>query len=313
MIPYFDGNRENIHKFLTCCDVVWEVATTRAQQVMSMHIAKSKLSGSAYNVIKYKVMNDRPEFKLVLQNQYFERRTIARIQTELLSSRQYPNEDVRTFANRIEKLTIDLNDACIASEGQNARVTIENLNKKSSLKAFVEGLRDPFQLIIKASRFDDFTNAVEAACEEERNFKNRNNFQTKSDFKNKDFKKINCFKCGKNNHTSDQCYANSRSFPSYPRQNFTQIPTKTEANVNNIRVECRYCRKFGHSIAECRKRSYNNSRKNSNAFHYQNPQRNFINQNENQGASSNYFQRNDQGPSTSNGSVTRACEIKSAK
>ncbi|KAG5861093.1 hypothetical protein JTB14_025765 [Gonioctena quinquepunctata] len=119
MIPDFDGNRENIHKFLTCCDVVWEIATTRAQQVTFMHIAKSKLSGSAYNVIKYKVMNDWPEFKLVLQNQYLERRTIAQIQTELLNSRQYPNEDVRTFANRIEKLTIDLNDACIASEGQN--------------------------------------------------------------------------------------------------------------------------------------------------------------------------------------------------
>ncbi|KAG5869803.1 hypothetical protein JTB14_037538 [Gonioctena quinquepunctata] len=54
MIPDFDGNRENIHKFSTCCDVVWEIATTRAQQVMFMHIAKSKLSGSAYNVIKYK-------------------------------------------------------------------------------------------------------------------------------------------------------------------------------------------------------------------------------------------------------------------
>ncbi|KAG5866768.1 hypothetical protein JTB14_028970 [Gonioctena quinquepunctata] len=210
MIPDFDGNRENLHKFLTCCDVVWKIATTRAQQVMFMHIAKSELFGSAYNVMKYIVMNDWPEFKLVLQNQYLE-----------------------------------------PSEGQKARVTIENSNKKSSPKAFVEGLRNPFQLIIKASRFDDFTNAVEAACEEERNFKNRNNFQTKSGFKNRDYKKINCFKPRKNYHTSD---AKSRSFPSYPRQNFTQIPIKTEANVNNIRVECRHCKKFGYSIAECRKR-----------------------------------------------------------
>ncbi|KAG5874808.1 hypothetical protein JTB14_004755 [Gonioctena quinquepunctata] len=80
---------------------------------------------------------------------------------------------------------------------------------------------------------------------------------------------MNGFKCGKKNHTSDQCYAKSRCFPSYPRQNFTQIPIKTEAYVNNIRVECRYCKKFGHSIAECRKRIYNNSRKNSNSYHYQ--------------------------------------------
>ncbi|KAG5883110.1 hypothetical protein JTB14_004644 [Gonioctena quinquepunctata] len=109
-------------------------------------------------------MDDWPAFKLILQNQYVERRTIAQIQTELLSARQYPNEDVQAFANRIEKLTIDLNDAYVASEGQNARVIIENFNNKSSLKAFVEGLRSPFQFVIKASRFDDFTNAVEAAC-----------------------------------------------------------------------------------------------------------------------------------------------------
>ncbi|KAG5867855.1 hypothetical protein JTB14_013908 [Gonioctena quinquepunctata] len=167
IIPEFDGNRENLHAFLSCCDVVWEVATTRAQQVMFMHIAKSILSGSTYKVIRYGEMDDWPVFKSILQNQNLERRIIAQIQTELLSARRYHNEDVRAFANRIEILTIDLNDACVANEGQNARVVIENSNNKSSSKASFEG---PFQLVEKASSFDDFANAVEAAFEKGRNF-----------------------------------------------------------------------------------------------------------------------------------------------
>ncbi|KAJ8914119.1 hypothetical protein NQ315_016194, partial [Exocentrus adspersus] len=171
IIPHFDGDRQNLHKYISCCQVVWDSATTRANQQMFLNIAKARLSGPAYNLIKYKNINDWDSLKTVLQEQYLERRTIAQIQRELLSTRQNFNEDVSSFANRIEMLTLDLDDACIASEGQASKTVIQNLNAKSALKAFVEGLQPNLKFIIKASRYTEIHEAVEAACEEERNIK----------------------------------------------------------------------------------------------------------------------------------------------
>lgn len=308
MIPEFDGQRSNLHKFLSCGDVVWALASTRANQQMFMNIAKCKLSGPAYNIIKYKTFADWQELKVALENQYLERRTIAQIQSELINSRQKPNEDVRSFANRIERLNIDLNDACIASEGQAAQNIVENLNKKSALKAFVDGLRHPIQLIIKASRFDDFSNAVEAACEEERSLRSNNKNISKSYSNIQLNKKIICFKCGKANHTSDQCYSNSR-IPNYPHHSPVNI--KSEGNVRFTQIECRYCKKFGHTLEECRKRKYNNSR-NRNLSQNQSQSKSSADHSKSDVTNSSIQQGNEQGPSTS-GSGTRAQNLKTAK
>lgn len=61
-----------------------------------------------------------------------------------------------------ENLNINLNGAWIASEGADAATTIQNLNKNSVLKAFLECLLNPIKLmIIKANRFNNFHGAEE--------------------------------------------------------------------------------------------------------------------------------------------------------
>lgn len=260
MIPEFSGNRENLHRFIACCDIVSPLATTRADQALFLNVVKTKLAGPAFNLIKYKTVDSYDELKTILEGQYLEKRTIAQIQTELLGSRQFPNEPIRQFANRVERLTIDLNDACIASEGAAAAGVIQNLNKKSSLKAFVEGLQNPYKLIIKASRYETFHDAVEAAIEEERTNQTQKIFHPNSKFSphSNSQKQKRCFKCGRNNHTTDRCYANiPSSFPNYPS---TNSRIKTEANVNRVQVECGYCHNLGHTLDQCRKRAFNHSR-----------------------------------------------------
>lgn len=129
MIPDFSGNRENLHKFLACCDIVSPMATTRADKEMLLNVIKTKLSGSAYNLIKYREFATYDDLKLILEEQYLERRTMAQIQTELLNCRQHHNESVREFANRVERITLDLTDAGIASEGQGAAQVIQNTTR----------------------------------------------------------------------------------------------------------------------------------------------------------------------------------------
>ena len=78
MIPEFDGNKGNLHRFLTCCDIVADTATTAAQKESFLNVVKTKLTKSAYNIIKYKTFDDWDSLKTILQSQYLERRTIAK-------------------------------------------------------------------------------------------------------------------------------------------------------------------------------------------------------------------------------------------
>lgn len=259
LIPEFKGEREELHRFISCCNIVSANAISVTHKRQFINLVKCKLIGPAYNFIKYRDFTTWEDLRNTLQEQLLERRTIAQLQTELLSSRQKPNESVREFSNRLERITADLTDACIASEGQAAAGIIENLNSKSCLKAFVEGLLDPLKILIKASRFSTFRDAVENTVEEERiqeqskafqNFKSNGYSQGKTQ---KNYK-IQCFKCKKNGHTADKCFSKMPSFPRWEQN----------TNYANIRIICHYCKKPGHLIKDCYKKQ-NADKKNINS------------------------------------------------
>lgn len=308
MIPEFSGERRELHKFLSCCDIVYNTATTRAEKDSFLSVVKTKLSGLAYEIVKYGEFDNWEILKPAIQNQFLETRTIAQIQLELLSTRQKQNEDVRSFANKIERLCQDLTDACVRSEGEAAAPIIKNLNKKSALKAFVEGLVPSLKFVIKASRFDDLTAAIEAACEEERTLKCIGHV-------NSSYPKMNnfirCYKCGKSNHKANQCYSNkaseSNKLPDF--QNFARSAHKREVKVNNINITCAYCKNVGHTIDNCRKRQYNNAKRSN----YQNISYNTADKSQNSYFNNrNSYSGNGQGPSTSTGSETPVRNLKTA-
>lgn len=70
---------------------------------------------------------------------------MVEVQMELLTCRQ--GDDVRTFAEKIRKLECDLNNSCIADEGDNATKTILPINKKSAFKSFIVGLNKPLKIM----------------------------------------------------------------------------------------------------------------------------------------------------------------------
>jgi hypothetical protein len=281
MIPEFKGSKEQLHKFLTCCDIVFDTAITDAEQTTFLSVVKTKLCDQAYNLIKYKTINNWAELKTLLKDHYRERRTMAQIQMELLTCRQ-GKTDVRSFATKIEKILGELDDVCISSQGENAKETIQNLNRATALKAFVDGLHDSIKLIIKACRFDDLPTAIEAACDEERNV--AINSRSRENNSNQ-----NCKKCGRSNHITSQCRynnysnapnqtsqnqnrgnhhnynANNHNFSNQNRgqNNWSKASNQTQTN-SGTELFCRYCKRIGHEIEFCRKRIYNNSRKNIN-------------------------------------------------
>lgn len=260
MIPSFDGNREELHKFLTCVDIVYGMCTTNAHKTSLLNVTKTKLAGPAYDLVKYTTFASWAELKVKLEQQYSEKRSIAQIQTELLNIRQ--NKDsVREFANKVIKLNSDLNDVCIKSQGEAAAEFVTNLNKHSALKAFVDGLNDPIKLIIKASRYAELSEAIEAACEEEKSLSLQKRFT--------DDRVRSCSKCGRNNHTTNQCYISKRTHHNRQTQVHSpqvsasyHFPNENSSNNNFNRqpdLFCRYCKIRGHTIDVCRKRAYQNS------------------------------------------------------
>lgn len=119
--PNFNGKRNNFHKFILCCDIIKQLVTNNVQQIQFLNIIKCQFIGLTYIIIKYKQFNNWNELKQELQNHFLEKRTLTQIQTVLLTSRQKPNESVRNLANRLEKLTSDLNYAYIARKDKKRR------------------------------------------------------------------------------------------------------------------------------------------------------------------------------------------------
>lgn len=291
LIPDFNGDRKDFHKFASCCDIVNTDLSQAADKQLLVSIIKSKLSGPAYNVVKHKTLADWDELKVSLQEQFLETRSIAQLQSELIRAKQQTGELVRSFANKIEQLLNDLNDACITSEGAAASATINNLNSKTAFKSFVEGLNPPLKLIIKASRFAKLSDAIEAAVEEERNL-NENFNQHKN--KNKPFKRCNF--CKRNGHVENECFIKNRPSSSQQLPTFPKREIKTEVHVTNI--TCAYCKKQGHHIKDCFKKKRADEFKN-------NPNRNARNPTN----PSNYNQGNFQAPVASSGGATPVTQL----
>lgn len=259
IIPEFKGVRTELHKFISCCDVVAANTKDDAKPLL-LSVIQTRLGGSAYNLVKHRNFANWNELKLCLQDQFLETRSISQLQTDLINCKQSYNESAREFGTRIEKLLSDLNDACISCEGPGSRAVIESLNSKMAFNSFVEGLNFSLRLIIKASRFNSLNAAIESAVEEERiqvskNLKQKQNSNPKTNFvthfkpKHSGIKK--CDFCGKTGHLESECF--KKSSPSQSLPQFHKRDIKSEVLINQL-LSCAYCKKIGHHIRDCFKK-----------------------------------------------------------
>lgn len=261
IIPDFSGNRSELHKFLSCCEIVVN-STKPEDHPVFLNIVKTKLSGLAYNLIKYKTFASWTELKKCLLEQFSDSRSIAQLQSDLINARQSPKESVRAFGNRIERLLYELNDACILSEGIASKNLIGNLNEKIAFSSFVEGLVADLRIIIKASNFKTLSSAVDAAVNEERmqnsrsnqnkNSKPQNAFsnKTNNNSSNNNYQTSNCSYCNRKGHKTSDCFF-KRANDSQNSSNYSSFPSK---NILTTNQACAYCKKTGHHIRDCFKK-----------------------------------------------------------
>lgn len=270
IIPTFDGTASQLHRFLNCCEVVFKKLTSDDDKSLFLSIVQTKLTDKAYELIKYTEYESYSDLKIELQKQFLEIRTLEIIQNELVTIKQKPREEDLDFSNRVERLLADLNSACSNSNNSQLPESIKELNSRTALRAYQEGLRQPLKLFIKACRFKTLKEAIETALIEGKSSPQqivfnenkskycsycKSNTHSFSECRNKS--KIQCSNCQRIGHSAAQC----RISKSYPSKNNSPNVSSTNNNRNNnerrihqTKIYCKYCKRQGHSIEECRRK-----------------------------------------------------------
>lgn len=145
-----------------------------------------------------------------------------------------------------------------------------NLFKNEALKVFINGLNPPVALVVKYQMPSTLENTISLTRQEEQTQKSRYKIQ-KCQQVNSSSARF-CSYCYKSGHTSFNCgnIQNSNFLkPINNYLNFRHVSNPNQSNYNPPRFTnqynqlkiCKYCKNPSHLINECRKREFNNKRK----------------------------------------------------
>lgn len=99
IIPGFDGNADNLKVFLSRCDSYNRTLTLKGQNQFLNHLI-FKLSHRAFIIYEQKTLTTWVNLKKDLLAGIADKKSIATIQNELLSLRQFPGESVNGFLRK---------------------------------------------------------------------------------------------------------------------------------------------------------------------------------------------------------------------
>lgn len=271
MLTSFNGNKRDLSEFIDNCDEALNLVNTSYKNIL-LTLIKTKITGNARLLIKDREFIDWNTLKTYLLEAYSDVRTAGQWQLELNSCRQTANENVRSYANKIERCYINLLktlDKNLNNEGKRACI---DLLRNQALNAFLMGLNRELAILVKSREPRTLEEAITLAQSEE------NEYLSKTEISK--FQRVNdqttrhCIHCNKPGHSSFNCFHRNKretSIKTFSPQNSKPWNNNQSnykpSNQNNFQKnakQCNYCKKFGHVISECRKRQYNNQKRNQN-------------------------------------------------
>ena len=234
----FDGERDSLSKFISVSEKALEMCKEEERKLL-FELIKMKLNGKAYNLTKNRTLDTWEKLKVFLQELFSEKRSQGQWEMELHSCKQKNQESVIDFANRLENIMVKLIDS-VSSGVEKSKATIyEELIREQTKNVFLTGLNEPINILVKSQGPRTLQAAVELAVSEERELASKRETQK--------YKRESCQLCGRNNHLARDCFQ--------LKQNKHILSIQPEKKV------CRYCKKTGHLIEECRTREENNKRR----------------------------------------------------
>ena len=241
-IKPFSGSREKLNAFIQNCDNAISLASSSQEHIVFKFII-SQLEDKAQSACSIKEFDTWCSLKEFLKAQFGERKHYAHLLTELQECRQGSQETVSQFHLRIETCLSQLL----------TEVTISN-SKKSELSGRVAAMEDLALHTFNIGLQPRIANIVR--CRDPKNLNEAVNYAISEEKIQQFTYKQNAL--NKFNQNSDRRYSSNISNNKVQKP---QFPSSLSV--------CRYCKKPGHNLENCKLREYNN---NKNKYFNQNAQ-----------------------------------------
>lgn len=165
----FSGDRTKLKQFIDSCEIALELVNPNEHSKLVKFI-KSKIIGEPRNRLLVRTSDTWERIKDILNENYSTRRSVDYYACLLFSSRQGTNENISSWASRLDIIQADLKTAalrvCAPDEHTGALALIDHLTKAS----FVQGLHDDkIKTVIRGKSREDnsFGDLVDFCLEEE--------------------------------------------------------------------------------------------------------------------------------------------------
>lgn len=240
-IKEFDGNREQLSSYLSDCNRAFELASTGQKSIL-LDYTLTRITGKAKSACVNRTFTKWDELKQYLKTMYQDTKHKSQLLCELTTLKQKPGEHLSAFTARVEtclKRTINS-----TTQSHDKGTTADEIQTQEMiLRGKLEMLQD-----ISLNRYTYFT-APEISHA----------------LRIRDIKTLNeAIAIAKAELQIQQMVSGQQSDPKTKSggKPSTNSNSKSHSNqsADKTKISCNYCKKLGHSITDCRKRAYNNSK-----------------------------------------------------
>lgn len=294
-VPNFDGDNIPFSHFVEGCEEALSMVAP-TQEVILVRAIRNKLKGDAHRSILGQVFCTLQSLVEFLRSKYGSRETVYEAQARLAYICQKNDEKVSTYANRVREIGKRIIDAQKRQSNEISHDLKRSMEEHLKI-CFLRGLNPEIKVTItKEGTFEELeSHAIDAERELETIKAIRqvvlgektsadNKRTTNAPLRRIGTAPVTCQYCHKVGHTADRCRfingnqprrafsANTSATQTNPslnnqNRNNMQIPpppgTAPQNSSNTAQVMCRYCKKMGHVIEDCRKRMFNNQSRNN--------------------------------------------------
>ncbi|KAL4088859.1 hypothetical protein QTP88_023943 [Uroleucon formosanum] len=165
MIPICTGERD-VHQFIRACKLACSMVDKEDITILTKCI-NTKLFDRALEVCRYRDVSKWEGIKLILLDAFEPQRTASSLQVALNSVRMRNNEDVSSYAHRVEQLYFNLCVVSTKDKTPEQSIVITEQLKEQTLVVFLKGLIPSLRTIVKSRNPPTLEAAMQLAKEEE--------------------------------------------------------------------------------------------------------------------------------------------------